>query len=692
MPSVDSKDHRSRRSRRDGDSQVSNVSPLRVSGSPFSMKTVGIGVLVVCLICSWQFILLTRHVDQPEPHGTIGQNAVNEAMWRYIGVHEANLSSMAYQQRDIAHVLGELGEELKRQHKELRLVEEQMHVQGNGRGADDFSAQLQLEDKRLAHLQRSINQIAQQTSASILPAQQRWERDLEKERPRPPPVPERPGERPPPQVDGISGNFPKEWLERFSHEELMASAEEAEKWREGAKKTVLHAWNGYKQKAWGEDELKPTSGQKGRTWAKCGLQILDALSTIYLMGLTEQFDEATKWVEESLQFDYVGMVSFFEITIRALGGLASAHSLSGREIFLTKAKELADKMMPAFDRETGFPATQVNLQTGQGAKGWYAGTVLSEAGTVQLEFRYISQQTGDPKYAEMADKSMRSIIRASGGRGLVPWGLSRQGAPRAINQHITFGAMGDSYYEYLLKMYLQTDSTEPEWKEAWERAMREMMQRLVLKTQGGLTYVAEEQSGQVKHKMDHLACFVGGMLVYGARQLPASQVDKAWEPAAAGITETCYQMYHRQPSHLAPECVTLVPNGAEGNDMTIWQNAAHYLLRPEAAEAIFYMFYYTGDPKYRRMAGEIYEAIEQHTRTTYGYSAVRDVRQANPQMRDEMETFFLAETMKYLYLTFLPNPREVLDLNEFVFTTEAHPLRVFRKGGQAVPSNLRGNR
>ena len=43
--------------------------------------------------------------------------------------------------------------------------------------------------------------------------------------------------------------------------------------------------------------------------------------------------------------------------------------------------------------------------------------------------------------------------------------------------------------------------------------------------------------------------------------------------------------------------------------MGVWNNAGHYLLRPEAAEAIFYMFYYTGDPKYRRMAGEIMEAI-----------------------------------------------------------------------------------
>merc|ERR1712066_972118 len=137
-------------------------------------------------------------------------------------------------------------------------------------------------------------------------------------------------------------------------------------------------------------------------------------------------------------------------------------------------------------------------------------------------------------------------------------------------------------------------------------------------------------------------------------------------------------MYHRQPSHLSPECVALRPDAEPGQDMQVWNNAAHYLLRPETAEAIFYMFYYTGDPKYRRMAGEIFEAIEAHTKTEYGYSAVRDVRSPRPAHKDEMETFFLAETLKYLYLTFVPNPREVVNLDDWVFTTEAHPLRIFR--------------
>ncbi|CAJ1355207.1 unnamed protein product, partial [Effrenium voratum] len=470
-------------------------------------------------------------------------------------------------------------------------------------------------------------------------------------------------------------DFPEEWLAHFSRADLEASAKEAEKWRQMARNAAEHAWRGYKERAWGKDEMKPVSGSPGRVWGNVGLQILDALSTLWLMDLKEQFNEGADFVEKQLQFDHPGLVSFFEITIRGLGGLLSAHSLSGRPMFLQKAQELGEKLLRAINPQTGFPMTQVNLRTGEGKKGWYSGTLLAEAGTIQLEFRYLSQQLGDPRFAAAGDKAMRQILQAENGQGLVPWGLSSSGTPRFTNSHITLGAMGDSYYEYLLKLYIQSDKTEPEWKDAWKRAMGKAFQRLIFTTKGGLTYIAEEKNGRADHKMDHLACFVGGMLIYAARELKPEEVDARWEQTAAGITETCYEMYHRQPSHLAPEASRFNLQGGQGQDMNIWNNAAQYLLRPEAAEAIFYMFYYTGDPKYRRWAGEIMEAIEKHCRAPYGYSAVTDVRRAPPAQRNEMETFFLAETLKYLYLTFLPNPRAVLNLDDFVFNTEAHPIR-----------------
>merc|ERR1719428_2688590 len=224
------------------------------------------------------------------------------------------------------------------------------------------------------------------------------------------------------------------------------------------------------------------------------MTLLDALSTLWVMGLKQEFDEATDWIENNLNWDRSsGFVSFFETTIRVVGGLLSAHAFSGKKVFLDKARTLSDRMMRAFKESSGFPMVQVSYKDGRGMGGWYSGTILAEAGTIQLEFRYLSQQTGNSMYAEKADRAMNSILEAAKGRGLVPWGLSGDGPPHFQNAHITFGAMGDSYYEYLLKMWVQTGKTEPEWKNEWKKAMSEMKDRLIKKTKGGLTYIIEEQ-------------------------------------------------------------------------------------------------------------------------------------------------------------------------------------------------------
>merc|ERR1719183_2116230 len=128
----------------------------------------------------------------------------------------------------------------------------------------------------------------------------------------------------------------------------------------------------------------------------------------------------------------------------------------------------------------------------------------------------------------------------------------------------------------------------------------------------------------------------------GSRTLPASEVEQRWEATAAEITKTCYEMYRRSPTGLSPEYVTFRMDSRD-NDMGIPQDAPHNLLRPEAAEAIYYMHYYTGDPKYRRWAHEMFSAFVQYSRTKYGFSAIADVRKKPPSLRDGQESFWMAE-------------------------------------------------
>jgi mannosyl-oligosaccharide alpha-1,2-mannosidase len=114
----------------------------------------------------------------------------------------------------------------------------------------------------------------------------------------------------------------------------------------------------------------------------------------------------------------------------------------------------------------------------------------------------------------------------------------------------------------------------------------------------------------------------------------------------------------------------------EGKDFSIGRGAPHYLLRPETFESFFILNYLTKDPVYREWGWECFSAIERYCKTEIGYGSLSDVSRPELPPQNKMESFFLAETLKYLYL--LQDPDTEVDiLNKHVFNTEAHPLRIF---------------
>ena len=94
-------------------------------------------------------------------------------------------------------------------------------------------------------------------------------------------------------------------------------------------KAMQWAWKGYKQFSWGHDELHPVSRSSGE-WFGLGLTLIDALDTLWLMGLEKEFGEAREWVRTSLSAGLSKSqdVNLFETTIRVLGGLLSTYALS----------------------------------------------------------------------------------------------------------------------------------------------------------------------------------------------------------------------------------------------------------------------------------------------------------------------------------------------------------------------------
>lgn len=145
--------------------------------------------------------------------------------------------------------------------------------------------------------------------------------------------------------------------------------------------------------------------------------------------------------------------------------------------------------------------------------------------------------------------------------------------------------------------------------------------------------------------------------------------------AGIALTETCYEMYHRQSTGLAPEYARFNKGGA-GGDIQVPGDAPHYILRPETVESFFILHQLTKDEKYVEWGWEVFNAIERHCKTEVGFGGIRDVRNVNAKPDNRMESFFLAETMKYLYLLFDEESESKVNvLTTHVFNTEAHPMR-----------------
>eukprot|EP00933_Yihiella_yeosuensis_P055647 TRINITY_DN5449_c0_g1_i2.p2 TRINITY_DN5449_c0_g1~~TRINITY_DN5449_c0_g1_i2.p2 ORF type:complete len:135 (+),score=16.73 TRINITY_DN5449_c0_g1_i2:101-505(+) len=129
-------------------------------------------------------------------------------------------------------------------------------------------------------------------------------------------------------------------------------------------------------------------------------------------------------------------------------------------------------------------------------------------------------------------------------------------------------------------------------------------------------------------------------------------------------------MYERQPTGIGPERV-------KGHAIDLSRtDTREYILRPEAAEGWWYMSEFTKDPKYREWGWKAFMAMEQWLRTPNGYASLRDVSRPHKNYLDRMESFFIAETLKYLLL--LQDPDHEMKLDRYVFNTEAHPMRILK--------------
>uniref|UniRef100_A0A8D3DPD9 alpha-1,2-Mannosidase n=1 Tax=Scophthalmus maximus TaxID=52904 RepID=A0A8D3DPD9_SCOMX len=544
--------------------------------------------------------------------------------------------------------------------KEGKHAPGQVVIHGQG-GHDDLRDKIRADHERaLQEAKEKLRKSREELQAEIQTEKNKVMEDLKKKDAGPKPLPPVPM----PKVVGVSDGEPPET--------------DAKEKRDKIREMMKHAWDSYRQYGWGHNELKPLA-KKGHSTnifgnSQLGATIVDALDTLYIMGLHEEFKDGQEWIEQNLDFGVNAEVSVFEVNIRFIGGLLAAYYLSGQEVFKLKAVQLAEKLLPAFNTPTGIPWAMVNLKSGVGRNwGWASAGSIEQMNNSLWLPRLSASRCFSPL-------SRFVTLSLSPSLPLCPFfylcfffSLSPD--------HTSVGGLGDSFYEYLLKAWLMSDRTDTEARKTYDDAIEAIERHLIRKSNGGLTFIGEWKNGHLERKMGHLACFAGGMFALGADGSPD---DKAghYLQLGAEIAHTCHESYDRTVLKLGPEAFKF-DSGLEA--VAVRQNEKYYILRPEVIETYWYMWRFTHDPKYRQWGWEAAQAIDKYCRVSGGFSGVKDVYSSNPTYDDVQQSFFLAETLKYLYLLFSSD--DLMPLESWVFNTEAHPLPVLHLGNITLPGS-----
>ncbi|MEW6510971.1 MAG: glycoside hydrolase family 47 protein [Bacteroidota bacterium] len=415
---------------------------------------------------------------------------------------------------------------------------------------------------------------------------------------------------------------------------------------ETVKREFLHAWNGYKKYAWGHDGYRPLSKTPYDWYAETFyLTPLEALDTMTLMDLTEEADSTREFIATHLSFDKDVEVGVFEFTIRILGSLIANFQSSGDARLLALADSLATRMTPAFISGTGMPYRFVNLRTGA-VRGEVSNP--GEIGTLLVEWGSLSALTRKPAFYNYAKNALLRVYEHRSPLGLVGDAIDvNTGAWKGTDSHLS--ACIDSYYEYLVKSALLFD--DDDCRLMWRTSYAAINAYLLDSSASGFWYGhADMNTGK------RTRTWFGALDAF----FPAVQVLAGDVPRAERLMKSCYRMWTAYG--IEPEQFNYATGAVE---------KPKYFLNPEIIESAYYLYMATGDTLYQKMGEAFLSDLMAWCRTDEGYAELKNV--VTKEKMDRMEPYFMAETMKYLYLLFAPP--DTLPFDRVIFTTEAHPIR-----------------
>ncbi|XP_022364222.1 ER degradation-enhancing alpha-mannosidase-like protein 3 isoform X5 [Enhydra lutris kenyoni] len=399
-----------------------------------------------------------------------------------------------------------------------------------------------------------------------------------------------------------------------------------------------HAYGNYMEHAYPADELmpltcrgrvrgqEPSRGDVDDALGKFSLTLIDSLDTLVVLNKTKEFEDAVRKVLRDVNLDNDVVVSVFETNIRVLGGLLGGHSLAimlkekGEHMqwyndeLLQMAKQLGYKLLPAFNTTSGLPYPRINLKFGirkpEARTGTETDTCTACAGTLILEFAALSRFTGATIFEEYARKALDFLWE------------KRQRSSNLVGVTINIHT-GDWHYDAI---------------------MRYISQPPLL-----LDVHIHKPMLNARTWMDALLAFFPGLQVLKGDIRPAIETH-----------EMLYQVIKKH--NFLPEAFT--------TDFRVhW---AQHPLRPEFAESTYFLYKATGDPYYLEVGKTLIENLNKYARVPCGFAAMKDVRTGSHE--DRMDSFFLAEMFKYLYLLFADKEDIIFDIEDYIFTTEAHLL------------------
>ncbi|KAJ8599271.1 hypothetical protein CTAYLR_006786 [Chrysophaeum taylorii] len=431
-------------------------------------------------------------------------------------------------------------------------------------------------------------------------------------------------------------------------------------YRDAAKRMFVEAYDAYMRYAFPAGELRPVTCQGGDLdLVKVpAVTLIDALDTLAVMGNATEFRRAVSLVTAVYAegFDIDANVSVFETNIRVLGGLLSAHALAADEDaglaedydggLLKLAVDLGWRLMPAFETTTGIPYGTVNLRYGV-PRGETTVASLAGGGSLSLELSVLSALSGEPAFGIKGRGAARALYeRRSASLGLLGKHINVQSG-KWVEALSGIGSNSDSFYEYLVKSYalFGDDESWAMFSDAYEAVVN-------VARRGDWYSDVDMFTGKPRrHHFENLQAFWPGVEVFSgdvasaARSLNAFYLVFAdWVGLPEDFDFGSMQLFaSSKSSHRSP-------------------------LRPELLESTYILHRATSDPSWLWAAARALEALEAVNRAPCGFAALENA--ALQTLDDEMPSFFLAETAKYLYLIFEPD--NLVDRGDYVFSTEAH--------------------